>query len=770
MRVKGEEETKVSSRGGAGTPSRAAAGGTPESPRARSFRAARARAAKVGGKAAARLQSFVQQRGLVETAGGGPQTRAPTARTARANAHAGATADSDYQRALAAPLPREVAGAAEGPVWRFLGPRWIPKGQTYGRGPGSTPSVAGRVTAIGVDPVDGRHLLLGSAGGGIWETRDRGRTWTPRTDDQPSLGIGALAFDPSDPMKAYAGTGEGNTREVPGQGLLMSADGGTTWSLTAADPFAGAFFFCLLVDPTDGDRLLAATRSGVFVTADAGGIWNRTRNPQAWDLSFGTAVGAPTEVLAACLDGLHRSGDGGSTWHEVPLPGGPASFTDSIGRMAVAHAPADAGVAYVFAAEDDSVWLWRRGEAGGPFAEVELPSLDPPGSGSAGYGISQSWYDWCLAVAPDDPDTVFLGAVDVFRGHRSSSGRWSWTDISTRFRGESIHPDQHCLVFDPSNPKILYAGNDGGIFRSPDRGDSWTSINKGLAIAEFEYLAQHPRHRTWMIGGTQDNGTLRHRRDGIWDQVALGDGGDCAVRASSPDTCYHSYYGMAMDRSHSSGDRWTDVTPPVPDDYDALFYPPLEANGSTVARAGESVLVSDDEGRTWIDVPLPAGGVATAMTFASDTRILVGRQDGSVVSIDRLDRAWDAPRALGRPRRAYLSDLLAQPGSTRLWATYSAIGGKHVFLSIDDGATWVDTTANLPDVPVNAIEADPQAPDRLWVATDIGVFESTDGGGTWSLFGRGLPRALAVDLIFHARLRLLRVGTRSRGVWEIEIT
>jgi ligand-binding sensor domain-containing protein len=71
---------------------------------------------------------------------------------------------------------------------------------------------------------------------------------------------------------------------------------------------------------------------------------------------------------------------------------------------------------------------------------------------------------------------------------------------------------------------------------------------------------------------------------------------------------------------------------------------------------------------------------------------------------------------------------------------------------------------------VNAIETDPRRPDRVWVATDIGVFQSKDRGANWSCFGRGLPRALAVDLVFHPRLRLLRVGTRGRGVWEIEIT
>ena len=158
------------------------------------------------------------------------------------------------------------------------------------------------------------------------------------------------------------------------------------------------------------------------------------------------------------------------------------------------------------------------------------------------------------------------------------------------------------------------------------------------------------------------------------------------------------------------------------------------------------------------------------MTFASDARILVGRVDGHVFSIDRVDGGWDPPQPLGRPREAFLSDLLVQPRSGRYWATYSTVLGPHVFRSVNGGWTWEEMSSEFDDIPVSAIEADPRSEDRLWLATDRGVFQTTDGGGSWSEFGRGLPRALAVDLVFHAELRLLRVGTKSRGAWEIEIT
>src|SRR5262249_25550176 len=84
----------------------------------------------------------------------------------------------------AAPLA-PVAGAA----WFTIGPAPILGGRP----------VNGRVTAIAVDPGIPSHWLIGGAQGGIWQTFDAGSTWAPRSDDQPSLAMGAIAFAPSNP-------------------------------------------------------------------------------------------------------------------------------------------------------------------------------------------------------------------------------------------------------------------------------------------------------------------------------------------------------------------------------------------------------------------------------------------------------------------------------------------------------------------------------------------------------------------------------------------
>src|SRR5262249_50684378 len=139
----------------------------------------------------------------------------------------------------------------------------------------------------------------------------------------------------------------------------------------------------------------------------------------------------------------------------------------------------------------------------------------------------QAQYDWYVAAAPNNTARVFIGAIDTFRGTLSGS-TWQWTNITTR-AGNSIHPDQHCLTFAPGNPNVFYAGNDGGIFRSANAGNTWTALNKGLGICEIEYLASDPNTWRWLLAGTQDNGTIAYAGSPVWDHVADGDGGDCGV-------------------------------------------------------------------------------------------------------------------------------------------------------------------------------------------------------------------------------------------------
>lgn len=738
-------------------------GGRPPSPRPR------------GGRALARVRQQQRERGLVDGAETGRHL----------------DAFEELRRLTAAPAPAGGGGGGGGggpapaPAppsrgWRALGPFSIPHGQTKVGGFDPRPSVAGRISSVAIDPGDARHILVGAAGGGVWESRDAGETWTARTDSQPSLAVGALAFDPSSPATVYAGTGEGDALWWLGAGLLRSADGGERWNLLIGPPFAGGGFFDLLVDPLDSNHLLAgtgrsagATLAGeLYESTNGGTVWHRRRAQATWSISMHPADPADpdstNEVFAGSQDGLFVSPDGGTTWNPVALPGAPAAGWD---RIEVRHAPSNGDVVYVFASGLPAAgashrgYLWRRSAAGGAFT-----TFAPPGD----LDVGQAWYDWVAAVSPDDPDVLYLGALDLYRGDRAATGTWTWTKISPKPTGDSVHSDQHALAFSPSDPDTLYVGNDGGLYRSPDRGVSWVSLNKGLAITEFEYLAQHPQHATWLLGGTQDNGTQRYEGKAVWYHVADGDGGDCGVNAAGPYTGFHTYYEMGMDRSGTGGGwgSWTWIGPDVPQGYQSLFYPPVEVSGPVVAQAGTSVYVSRDAGATWEQhaLPLPANDVVTALTMPTPNRIYAGTSTGLVFRLDYSGGAWQAPVALARPRVGYLSDIAVDPRNpSRLWATFSTIAGAHVFRSDNGGTGWVNVSAGLPGIGFNAVEIDPADGNTVWVAADLGVYRTPDAGANWAPFNDRLPNALVKDLVLHVPTRRLRAATQSRGVWEIDI-
>ena len=120
-------------------------------------------------------------------------------------------------------------------TWTFIGPG--PQSIT-GVGGNVNFNVSGRIAAIAVHPTDPNTIYVAPAGGGVWKTTNAttsgaGLSWTPLTDAQTTLSMGAIVIAPSNPLVIYAGTGEANNAGDSnfGRGILVSADGGNTWAL-----------------------------------------------------------------------------------------------------------------------------------------------------------------------------------------------------------------------------------------------------------------------------------------------------------------------------------------------------------------------------------------------------------------------------------------------------------------------------------------------------------------------------------------------------------
>ncbi|HEY4962120.1 MAG TPA: hypothetical protein VII29_14775, partial [Terriglobales bacterium] len=157
------------------------------------------------------------------------------------------------------------------PSWNPLGPAPIPNGQTDPLFVNELP-VSGRVSAIAVDPVDANTVYVGTAQGGLYRTQNGGQAWTGLMDSALSLAIGAITINPLDHNIVFVGTGEGNGPSLSFFGVGLYIIRGATQAIPTLsgpynsggsnDVFTGRSITQILVNPSDGNKILISTVAG----------------------------------------------------------------------------------------------------------------------------------------------------------------------------------------------------------------------------------------------------------------------------------------------------------------------------------------------------------------------------------------------------------------------------------------------------------------------------------------------------------------------------
>jgi photosystem II stability/assembly factor-like uncharacterized protein len=174
--------------------------------------------------------------------------------------------------------------------------------------PRSAPIELPAVMAIAVDPTSPSVLYAGGQGR-IFKTEDAGGHWSEVSSEITSFTLD-LAVDPKDTATVYAGTA--------GSGVFKSRNRGKTWAATGPE-LQNTAVRCLALDPNRPGTIYAGTDGGVFVSANSGGSWKLAGAGLPRAVTYALGVHARTNrIFAGTAAGLFVSDTGAKSWKRFP--------------------------------------------------------------------------------------------------------------------------------------------------------------------------------------------------------------------------------------------------------------------------------------------------------------------------------------------------------------------------------------------------------------------------------------------------------------------
>ncbi|MBK7184896.1 MAG: glycosyl hydrolase [Ignavibacteria bacterium] len=685
------------------------------------------------------------------------------------------------------------------------------------------PFRAGRSLAVAGHPDLRSTYYFGATGGGVWKTEDGGETWRAVSDTTfTSSSVGAITIAPSDPNVVYVGMGETDIRGniSPGDGMYRTTDGGNTWQhigLKDAQMIAD-----IIVHPDDADVVLVSSMGnvftanaerGIFKSTDGGKNWRKVlfRNDSTGGMTLKMDPNNPRIVYASLWQayrnaysmssggkgsGLFKSTDGGETWKEITAnPGMPKGL---LGKINVD----------VSRAQRNLVWAMIEGENGGLFKSVDGGSTWSRTSTSADLR-QRPWYFNHVYADPKDANVVYVLNVGW---HKSIDGGRTFSGMG------SNHGDHHDLWIDPTDPKRMIIGDDGGAVVSEDGGRHWTEDD--VATAQFYHVSVDRHFPYRLYGAQQDNTTcsIPSRIIGGWSidksdwyPVAGFESGYVIPHPTDPDITFGGNYSGYLGRKSMKLNQEQDISvyPNNPigegakdrgERFQWTFPIVFSPNNPTVMyTTSQHVWRSTNEGMSWTKISgdltrndttkqIASGGPITKdntgvevyntiFTFAESPvasgTLWSGSDCGLIHVSTNNGSSWTNVTPSGM-QESLVSIIEPSPfdGAT----AYAAVNrykhgddAPYIYKTTNNGSSWSIITKGIPKGAfVRVVREDPFRKGLLYAGTERGIYISFDAGSTWSMFRLNLPTTPVHDLVIHPTEKDLVVCTHGRSFWILD--
>ncbi len=666
---------------------------------------------------------------------------------------------------------------------------WQPLGPTTPLAGGSSAPGVGRVNCIAVDPNDNTKWYVGTAAGGLWRTTNSGSTWVNLTDNLPVMGVSDVLIDHNNSDVLYLATGDADNIHTYSIGILKSTNGGQTWFETdfilEVDKNQKRVFE-LEMDPVNPAIIYAATTAGLLRSTNGASSWDTVQTGRFTDVKINPDLNHIVYAITARDNAIN------STIFYRSMNGGSSFFpTDTVmggRRTVIGVSPASDGTVYLLSCSSSGGFLGlHKSTSFGSLNSFALQSNSPnifgggynPGSGTSGQGN----YDIALAVDPNNVNNLFMGGIHQWK---STDGGQNWTLMSYGWNNHPTAPYVHADVHDLNAhdiPGTLFSANDGGVFVSNDAGTNWVDVSAGLAITQFYRLGGSPTIAGRIYGGTQDNG-LFQLSNGTWSNREGGDWGECVINYNNQNIVYSEFGKGYMRRSTDGGQNFNEnVSPPgYPNGFletgnfsAPIAMHPINPNLMYMGRKNVWLTGNGGVNNNWVrttNFDSSAGPTIVEIEIApSNTNKVYFIKGDSLFRSDAAGLGWTNVTDtiwLGLAKPTSLAISGNDPD--HIFLTLSGyMDGLKVVESTDGGASWMNISRNLPNIPANCIVYQNGSDDGIYVGTDVGVYYLDDGLIEWQYFSGGLPNVIVSELEIFYLGGLLRAATYGRGIWETDL-
>ncbi len=682
--------------------------------------------------------------------------------------------------------------------------------------------MSGRINDIENHPTNARIIYAGAAGGGVWKSGDGGATFSPIFDEHVQS-IGVIKLDPKNPDEViWVGTGETWTRNSVsvGDGLYKSTDGGNNWNeipgFENSERIAS-----IVINPNNTNEVYVGVLGALWSDSEDRGVYKTTDGGKTWNkiLYVGPSTGAsdilmdpnnPNTLYASMWQfrrtawsfnsggensALYKSTDAGKTWNKLTkdLP------TGKLGRIGIAMAPSDSKIIYavIETGEKKTNGLWKSMDAGNSWEHL-----------NSDFGLTvRPFYFSRITIDPKNPDIIAKGGLS---GSISRDGGKTFKNLG------NMHSDIHDIVFDINNSDVMYAGTDGGVYRSWNGGSTF-EIVENLPLSQFYQISVDDAEPYNVYGGLQDNGCWygpSSAPGGVgareWNSIGYGDGFR-VLKHPTKNIIYSEMQGAAnVWRYDVDRNRTTTVQPqPKKGDPELRFNwnAPMAISAFVPDRfymGSQFVHRSDNMGDSWTIISpdlttndktkqdqASSGGLSmdnsgaekytTIFTIAEsplDQNIIwVGTDDGNVQVTTDGGKTWNnvTQNLVGIPKNTWVYHIEASVhGKGTAYAVFEGHSSgdmkPYALKTTDYGKTWKSIISNDIDAKafVRNIQEDYVNEDLLFLGTEFGLYVTIDGGKNWSHFTNNMPPVAVHFIELQKQTNDLVMGTHGRGIIIID--